>query len=273
MKKIIFAISIILLFLAITTSTLWGKFALVEKKEVEVALTPVPTNVPPDINEIMEKVKGNHIPILMYHCVANEPTTSLTELFVKPSDLEKQLKYLQKKGYQTLTFEDLVNIEKYDKPVLLTFDDGYRDNYTELFPILKKYKAKATIFVIADNFKKSNFLNEKQVKRMIDSGYVSIQSHTKSHKGLKDVKDDKLLKEELGKSKKLIEKVTNKPVIVVAYPNGESNKKVQKVASKYYDYALNKNGGTFICGEDLYTMSRSRVSRSTSLKEFKKLVK
>ncbi len=72
------------------------------------------------------------VPILMYHAVSDD-IWGTADLFVSPSELEKQLTYLQENGYTTITFEDLPRIDEIEKPILLTFDDGYRDNYTELF--------------------------------------------------------------------------------------------------------------------------------------------
>ena len=89
-------------------------------------------------------VKGKAIPILMYHAVADVPNTGNTNLFVRPSELEAQLKYIADNGYQTITFEDLENIGGFSKPVMLTFDDGYKCNYENLFPLLKKYGQRAT---------------------------------------------------------------------------------------------------------------------------------
>ena len=70
-------------------------------------------------------------------------------LFVRPAELEQQLQYLSENGYETIFFEDLAHLERYEKPVILTFDDGYDDNYTLLLPLLQKYHMKATIFMIA----------------------------------------------------------------------------------------------------------------------------
>lgn len=91
---------------------------------------------------------GISVPIFMYHAVGND-CWGEESLFVKPEELEKQLQYLSENGYETIFFEDLAHIEQYEKPVMLTFDDGYDDNSTNLLPLLQKYGMKATIFLIA----------------------------------------------------------------------------------------------------------------------------
>ena len=96
-----------------------------------------------------------NVPILMYHAVGDE-TWGYSDLFVRPSELENHLQYLADNGYETIFFDDLSHLEDYEKPVILTFDDGYDDNYTELYPLLQKYQAKATIFVIPRDLGKAH---------------------------------------------------------------------------------------------------------------------
>ena len=209
-------------------------------------------------------VAGKEIPILMYHAIAEEPTTEMTELFVRPSEMEKQIKYLVDNGFQTITFEDLDNIGAFSKPVMLTFDDGYDCNYDILFPLLKKYNVKATIFAVAGSVWSKGRLSESQIKEMSDSGLVSIQSHTVSHPDLTSLEADKL-DYELSESKERIEKLTGKPVIALAYPSGDNDAEVRAAAAKYYDYAVLDRGGTFLCGGDTMAMERIYIWRGMSV--------
>jgi peptidoglycan/xylan/chitin deacetylase (PgdA/CDA1 family) len=209
-------------------------------------------------------VAGKEIPILMYHAIAEEPTTEMTELFVRPSEMEKQIKYLVDNGFQTITFEDLDNIGAFPKPVMITFDDGYECNYNILFPLLKKYNVKATIFAVAGSVWSKGRLSESQIKEMSDSGLVSIQSHTVSHPDLTSLEADKL-DYELSESKERIEKLTGKPVIALAYPSGDNDAEVRAAAAKYYDYAVLDRGGTFLCGGDTMAMERIYIWRGMSV--------
>lgn len=103
----------------------------------------------------------------MYHAVGDE-TWGYSDLFVRPSELENHLQYLADNGYETIFFDDLSHLEDYEKPVILTFDDGYDDNYTELYPLLQKYQAKATIFVIPRD------LGKARKYRRADSGAGAV---------------------------------------------------------------------------------------------------
>lgn len=74
-----------------------------------------------------------NVPVLMYHAVSDN-MWGIDELFVSPASMEEQLRYLVDNGYEPIWFSDLAELEQYEKPVILTFDDGYDDNYTELLP-------------------------------------------------------------------------------------------------------------------------------------------
>ena len=93
--------------------------------------------------------EGYSVPVLMYHYVTDDvaPLGTQKALAVSPETMEEYLKYLVDNGYDPIWFEDLEHVDEYDKPVILTFDDGHEDNYSELFPLLKKYNVKATFFV------------------------------------------------------------------------------------------------------------------------------
>lgn len=126
---------------------------------------------------------GVWIPVLMYHAVGDD-CWGEESLFVKPEELEKQLQYLSENGYETIFFEDLSHIEQYEKPVILTFDDGYDDNTEKLLPLLRKYDMKATIFLIAGAVGKPHKLTRAQLTELVQSGLVSIQSHGWSHRNM-----------------------------------------------------------------------------------------
>ena len=126
---------------------------------------------------------GVRVPVLMYHAVGDD-CWGEESLFVKPEELEKQLQYLSENGYETIFFEDLSHIEQYEKPVLLTFDDGYDDNAETLLPLLQKYGMKATIFLIAGDVGKPHKLTRAQLAELVQSGLVSIQSHGWSHRNM-----------------------------------------------------------------------------------------
>lgn len=211
-----------------------------------------------------------HIPILIYHGVDEKPFGA-EKYFVHPSEFEKQMKYLHDNHYTPLWFSDVKDYEKCSNPVMITFDDGYDNNYYKAYPILKKYNMKATIFMVAGDIDFPNYLSTKEILQMSD--IISFQSHTFSHPDLTTLSDaDKT--RELVKSKKILERVTKKPIIALSYPYGLFNSKVVKIASQYYNFCVTTNKGYFIYDDsDRYRLGRLYVLRSEDMNAFVKKVK
>ncbi len=214
-------------------------------------------DIPEDVN----------VPVLMYHAVSDN-MWGINELFVSPSDMEEQLAYLVDNGYDPIWFQDLAHVEDYDKPVILTFDDGYDDNYTELFPLLQKYQVKATVFVIGNAMGKSHKMTEEQVRELSDSGLVTIQSHGYTHHDM-DVMGAEELEYELGESWRVLTRVTGKIPSVLCYPTGKYNSTTLEIAETYYNFGLKMNGGLYNTSvDDPYLVSRYYVSRYTDIYTF-----
>lgn len=211
--------------------------------------------------------EGVDIPILMYHAVSDD-CWGIPQLFVSPKKLEEQLQYLQENGYTTVTFEDLGRIGEIEKPMMLTFDDGYSDNYTELFPLLQKYNAKATIFLIYNMLDQlPYYLTKEQVKEMNASGLVSFQCHTMSHPNLDSVEREQQ-EYELIQSKLELTRLLGKEVFAVAYPSGKWNESSIELTKEQYQFGLLSRGGCYETGDDPAKVSRYYVRRATTLNEF-----
>lgn len=129
------------------------------------------------------------LPVLMYHKVLKN-RNSLGKYTVLPSELEADLIYMKEHGYTTVTVEDLVayvynDVSLPEKPIMLTFDDGFRSYYTYVLPLLEKYESKAVMSIIGEYVDKSSedknlnpYLNWSQVEELQASPYVEIQNHS-----------------------------------------------------------------------------------------------
>ena len=177
---------------------------------------------------------GGYPAAIMYHLILDEPYGSETDLFVKPESFAKTLDVLDAHDYIYLFADEYAKNDK--KSVALTFDDGYEDNYTNMFPILKEHCAKATIFLIADNIGTEGYLSEAQIREMADSGLVKFGSHTKTHRNLTELNEQEL-RYEFSESQKTIEKISGQLCDSVAYPGGQHNSEVMKIAAEYYNFA------------------------------------
>ena len=213
------------------------------------------------------------IPILMYHAVhVMDPSeASNANLIVDPDLFEAQIKALSKAGYYFLTPEEAYkafteNALPAKKVVWLTFDDGNEDFYTIAYPILKKYKAKATNNIITGFVKKGNAgnLTVKQMKEMMAHG-MSFQSHTVNHPDL-SVNDKATQKAELTDSIDFLEDKLNTKVNTIAYPSGRYNQTTLDLAKKTYKLGLTTNEGLASAKDGLLSLNRVRILPTTTSK-------
>lgn len=211
---------------------------------------------------------GKSVPILEYHCV-DDNIFGWDELFVSPAEFEKQMSYLKNNDYTVITFNQLSNIKNIKNPVIITFDDGYEDNYTNAYPILKKFNFSATIFLISGAVDSPHFLKRTEISEM--KGLISFESHTKSHPHLTKLKDNEIANE-LTISKKIIEGMINSKVDVLAYPYGDYNRHVMGIAKKYYKYGVYSLGGLYHAGDNPYCIKRVYITRKTNLDSFIKML-
>lgn len=206
--------------------------------------------------------EGKKVPVLMYHAVSDNCWGS-SELFVSPSTLDAQIALLLENGYTLITFEDFDHLDEIEKPIMLTFDDGYDDNYTDLFPILQKYRVKATVFMITNDIGKNHKLTAEQITEMSNSGLVSIQSHTMSHEFLSNMNEEQL-HTELSQSKLVLARLTGKEPFVLCYPTGKYSDLSLKVTKEYYEFGLLMSSGLYTTGGDPYLIRRYYVPRGLS---------
>lgn len=213
------------------------------------------------------------IPILMYHAVhVMDPSeASNANLIVAPDNFEAQIKAMVDADYYFLTPEEAYkafteNALPAKKVVWLTFDDGNEDFYTIAYPILKKYKAKATNNIITGFVKKGNAgnLTVKQMKEMMAHG-MSFQSHTVNHPDL-SATDKATQKVELTDSIDFLENKLNTKVNTIAYPSGRYNQTTLDLAKKTYKLGLTTNEGLASSKDGLLSLNRVRILPTTTAK-------
>ena len=243
---------------------------------------------------------STQVPILMYHHLSEDVTNSE---MVSPEQFEAQIRALSEAGYTGVSFDEL---QAYvlrgeplpEKPVVITFDDGYRSNYTLAYPILQKYNMKAAIFVIGVSFGKDHYkdtdyaitphFGAAEAAEMAASGLVSIQSHTYDmHQWLpyetgSAVRENILplpgeseeayvqtLTEDFTRSRAQLESATGQPVDVLAYPAGQYSTLAQvTLQSLGVHVTLSTNPGvnTVVKGlpQTLYAMLRFGITEDVS---------
>ena len=174
------------------------------------------------------------IPVLNYHQVEPKDGNPLT---LWPEQFEAQMEYLAAEGYTTITIDEMMDALENgtslpEKSVIITFDDGYADNYEYVYPILKKYGFKATIFLIYD-FTNAypNYLTWDQVAEMKASGLIHFESHTMTHANLAELTSVDELRHEIADSHDLLSEKLGYDMHYIAYPGGRVNEEIERITS------------------------------------------
>lgn len=216
----------------------------------------------------------------MYHSISEHVGNEKHNKWrVKPNDFEKQMHWFYKNNWKSFTISELVKLNEIpEKSFVITFDDGYEDNYLNAFPILKKYDFKATIYLVPNQKTNhweekntsvlSNLLNEKQILEMQNSGLIEFGSHTLSHVNLSTINDEQLLNE-LKKSKEEVEKIINKECEAFAYPYGKFDDKIVNAVKKTgYKNATVVKRGLFEQNDNVFTIKRVGILGTESFVDF-----
>ena len=210
---------------------------------------------------------GYTVPVLMYHGVSDDVWGD-ESMFLSPSDMEDHLRYLSENGYDAIFFEDLAHLDQYDKPIILTFDDGYVCNYTTLYPLLQKYQMKATISIVTSSIdNRPTSMTRDMVRELADSGLVSIQSHTVNHSALID-RDSAQKEFEIGQSKLEVTRITGREPYVICYPGGRHDDEVTEISAAHYRFGITVKSAAYTTGEDPYRIPRFSMSRGTTIEKF-----
>lgn len=214
------------------------------------------------------------IPILMYHYIRDyqDPNDKVgVNLSVRPAIFTRQLTLLRERGYTTITFDDLTQPLP-EKPIILTFDDGYTDAYTAALPELERQGMKAVFYIVSQFIDQPNYVTTDQVK-MLDAAGMEIGSHTLDHADLSKINAARQ-GSELKQSKEQLEELLGKPVTAFCYPAGKYNQTTIGLAKVIgYQTATTTKPGVAI-GDDYnsrpFELQRIRVTNGIDLaKELK----
>lgn len=218
------------------------------------------------------------IPILMYHKVVKEPLPSAHRTFVIQENFDRHLRFYRRRGFSFLHFSELADFwnekrplrEFPRRPLILTFDDGYRNNQELALPLLKKYKAKATIFALSDpkvtfnewdvkeGEPKEDLMNFNELSSL-PSQLIEIGSHGFRHERLTEKNDGDVF-QELNGSRERLHQELRRPVGVFAYAYGDVDGRLPAIAAKAgYDFAVNTDTGPVLWIKNRWSLFRVNV--------------
>lgn len=209
------------------------------------------------INIAPEEVK---IPILMYHSISDDDPNN--NLLVPPSMFEEQMAWLEANEFTAMDLDEALDAMETGKvpkrPVVITFDDGYSDNYTSAFPSLKNHGLKATFFVITDGVDDGYYMSSEMLKEMQSNG-MSIQNHTANHLEL-----DKLSREDaydtIKRGQDFLRNNIGSDANYLCYPVGKYNSETIEIEKELgIKAATTTQGGISSIGDGLYQLKRVRI--------------
>ncbi|HUT85450.1 MAG TPA: polysaccharide deacetylase family protein [Elusimicrobiales bacterium] len=225
------------------------------------------------------------IPVLMYHHISDDREITL-------KGFERQLRYLKEQNYYTPSLEEFylhITGQKLltKKSVLITFDDGYVNNWICAYPLLKEYEFRAVVFVTTQNIERSlkvirpttedgekspdtrtdergddKFLSWEELKVMVEDDIFEIGSHTHTHKNFNKTSDYADIERELEISRDLIKKNTNYNPVSIAWPWGHYKKNyIPAAKASGYKLAFTTDGGANTVGINPYKIFRFKMQK------------
>ena len=221
------------------------------------------------------------VPILMYHYVSQPPPDSdiyRVDLSVAPESFRQQMVYLKDNGYTPIDFYDLstaivAQTELPEKPILLTFDDGYIDIYETVYPVLQEYGFKGTFFIITEfvDAGREGYMTWPMIEEMAQAGQ-RIESHSRTHPDLATKSRDGLIWEILGAQETLTAHVGYRPRYF-CYPGGTYNDEtIQMLKELDYWGAVTTENGSWHGFNDRFEWQRVRMRNTTTIEEFQRLI-
>jgi peptidoglycan/xylan/chitin deacetylase (PgdA/CDA1 family) len=211
------------------------------------------------------------VPILLYHWIDVSPIHS--RYYVPPDKFEEQIKLLHDWGYTSITAKMLIEAitwgrELPPRPILITFDDGHLDNYTNAFPIMQKYGFTGALYLVVNYIGTDGYMNVDQIIEMYNAGW-EVGSHSTNHFDLTKL-DPQMLRKEIVGSRAVLEDMLGIPIETFAYPFGaKKSSAIDYVKFAGYAGAMGASGYTPAQGTwNLYYLQRVEIKGTEDTSTF-----
>jgi peptidoglycan/xylan/chitin deacetylase (PgdA/CDA1 family) len=233
---------------------------------------------------------ASKLPILMYHNVGPQPLEDPHCLTVAPAEFDGQMRYLVNHGYQTIWPSDWLSARREGKPlperpIVLTFDDGYADLVEHAFPVLRRHGLKAAVYIVTrrlgltntwdegvEGYRVMPLMSSDQIRRWADQG-IEFGSHTRTHPHLNSLSEERFA-DEIEGSKDDLESLLGADVLSFAYPYGEGgeNGVIRKHVSRVYQLAFSTSRGFDRIDTNPFQLRRFMILPGDTLLEFERKV-
>ena len=222
----------------------------------------------PDVKDTVTEC----VSILMYHMIGNQ---SGNAAIMSEANLRIQMNYLRDHGYHPITMKELYDYVTKgaplpEKPVCITFDDGYLDSYTVVYPLMKEYGFPWTLFLVTDDVGKPyNRMTWDQLREMANSHTVTIANHTLSHPKLHNLKTRAEKEREIVGANQALKYQLGIDNVWLAYPYGDYDDEVIDVCKKAgIKMAVTTDAGRAHVGSYPFELKRAYIGNDISLARF-----
>ena len=216
----------------------------------------------------MARTKNTRVPIITYHSIDDSGSVVSTS----PAVFRRQMKYLSEAGYTSLQLRDMISTFKNGnqlpaKPIVLTFDDGFKNFYSHAFPVLSEFGLCATVFLVTDfcgrhndwggnppELPRSELLSWSDIKALNDAG-IEFGSHTRTHPDLTKL-SSAAAEAEITQSKSMIEDALGKETVTFAYPFGRKNASIRNIAASNFEASCSVELGKMTTRSDFSSLER-----------------
>lgn len=215
------------------------------------------------------------VPILMYHHIAIAPAGAdavRRDLSVSPAAFAQQMDYLRAQGYETIDLQHLVDHLTTGrplpaKPIILTFDDGYDDNFTQAYPVLRSHRLTGVFFVLSDAMGNPGYMSWQEAAEMSRNG-MDIQAHGRTHADLA-ISSSADVAWQVAGSKAMIEERIGRPVRFYCYPSGRYNARtIEILRQNGFTAAVTIDYGATHKAASLFDLPRLRIRGADTLEQF-----
>jgi peptidoglycan/xylan/chitin deacetylase (PgdA/CDA1 family) len=233
---------------------------------------------------IMRRISPRPIPVLMYHRVPASAISARHKTFVEASKFAGHLKFFAWRGMQTLTFKDYLAFSRGDrpagdfprKPLIITFDDGYLDNFTNMLPLAKRFGYRGVLFLLGDANVTANFwdhgenrddnllMSREHRKAFVASGW-EIGAHTLAHPDLSKL-DEVLARREICESKRALEEELGIDIVSFAYPFGQYSSRIKAMVEEAgFSFGIATDSGGITIEDDRFAVFRVNMFPNETL--------
>lgn len=169
--------------------------------------------------------------VVVYHTISAPEESMPSNIDISPERFENHLRWLAKRAKRVVPLRRLLTASEKENLMAISFDDGFRDNFTVALPLLEKYNLPMTLFAVAGFVGEDGYLSAGELRKLAEHPLITIGSHGMSHQHFTQL-DSTEARFELTESKRLLEQMIGQEVDLLAYPYGDCDGRIERLSEE-----------------------------------------